>query len=332
MAHQNATLADVAAAAGVSLATASRVLNGSTRKVSTANRELVVAAAQRLRYTPNVSAQAVAKGSSPVVALLVTDISDPYFSAIAAGTLAEADRHGLVVTIAVTERDPQRELEVLRALRGQRPRVLVMVASRRASETTEEIGAELEAFTRGGGRAVLFGAHDYDLPSIRIDNEGGTLALSRALAERGYRRAVVLAGPEGLRTSDQRLAGYLQGPLEIEVVRTSFDRAGGTEAMATLLARDVHPELVLCTNDVMAIGALGTLRRHGIEPGTQIALAGFDDIVTAADVHPGLSTVRVDLAAAGRAALALALTASDARATTRLATEVVLRDSTPIRS
>ena len=114
------TLHDVARSAGVSLATASRVLNGSTRKVAEAYRERVEAAAAELGYTANLSAQATARGTSAIIALLVADIADPYFAQIAAGVARGADEAGLVVTIAITERDPQREARLVRALRGQR--------------------------------------------------------------------------------------------------------------------------------------------------------------------------------------------------------------------
>ncbi|WFR65769.1 LacI family DNA-binding transcriptional regulator [Curtobacterium flaccumfaciens] len=96
------TLADVAARAGVSLATASRALNGSTRKVRQDSLDRVYAAAQELRYTANVQAQAVARGTTTTLALVVGDIADPYFSGIAAGAIRAADDAGLVVTITST--------------------------------------------------------------------------------------------------------------------------------------------------------------------------------------------------------------------------------------
>ena len=119
-----ATLHDVAREAGVSLATASRSLNGSTRKVNEELRQRVLETAARLDYSPNLSAQAVARGTTTTVALLVADIADPYFSQIAAGVVAAADAEHLIVTMAATEGDADRELELVRTLRGQRPRAL----------------------------------------------------------------------------------------------------------------------------------------------------------------------------------------------------------------
>src|SRR5690606_22977472 len=119
------TLHDVAREAGVSLATASRALNGSTRNVKDENRERVRIAAEKLGYTTNVLAQATVRGTSSVIALLVADIADPYFGLVASGVARGADEQGLIVTIAVTDRDPERELRVIRTLRGQRPQGLI---------------------------------------------------------------------------------------------------------------------------------------------------------------------------------------------------------------
>src|SRR5688572_29465132 len=201
-----ATLHDVAREAGVSLATASRVLNGSTRKVAESYRARVEAAAAHLGYTANLSAQATARGTSAIVALLVADIADPYFGQIASGVARGADEAGLVVTIAITERDPQREVRLVRALRGQRPRGLILAASRMTPDIDPELRKELELVSAVGGRAVAMGIEDDEVRSVILDNRGGAEALGRALAQRGYRNAVVLAAAEGMLTSDSRLA------------------------------------------------------------------------------------------------------------------------------
>lgn len=146
----SATLHDVAREAGVSLATASRALNGSTRKVADAYRERVEQAAARLGYTANLSAQATARGTSAIVALLVADIADPYFGQLAAGVARGADEAGLVVTVAITERDPARELRLVRALRGQRPRGIILAASRTSREMSDELRTELDLITASG--------------------------------------------------------------------------------------------------------------------------------------------------------------------------------------
>src|SRR5690554_668043 len=150
------TLDDVARAAGVSVATASRVLNGSTRRVAEPYRSRVEAAASGLGYTANVAAQATARGSSGTIALLVGDIADPYFSQLAAGVARGADEGGVVLTISITGRDPAREARILRALRGQRPRGIILAASRSLSES-EDVARELVELQTTGAQIVALG-------------------------------------------------------------------------------------------------------------------------------------------------------------------------------
>ena len=333
-----ATLHDVAREAGVSLATASRSLNGSTRKVNEEYRQRVLEAAARLDYSPNLSAQAVARGTTTTVALLVADIADPYFSSIAAGVIAEADRGRLIVTMAATERDPERELELVRTLRGQRPRVMILAGSRTTDDPTEvPLGEELRAYERSGGRVVMISRNDLDLRTVLVENRSGTEALARELIGIGYRRFAVLTGGEGLRTAEDRVEGFRAGVTDgggtlddADVIRSVFTRDGGYDGMRTLLERGLGDiELVFAANDVMAVGALSAIRDAGLTPGTDVAVAGFDDIPTVRDVTPALTTVRMPLEEIGRRALRLALSDADATDEGAVPTEVVLRESTP---
>lgn len=326
----NPTLYDVAREAGVSLATASRSLNGSVRKVNEEYRTRVLAAAARLGYTPNLSAQAVARGGSATVALLVSDIADPYFSAIAAGVIRASEAEGLVVTMAVTERDTEREIELVRMLRGQRPRVIVLAGSRFTDEASREVlVAELEAFTRTGGRVVVIGQHELPFGTVAIDNAGGAAALAKALVELGYRGFAILAGPENLVTARDRVAAFESGlgALTPVIVHGAFTRDAGYEAAMALDLEGI--DLVFAVNDVMAIGALSALRDRGVDVPGQVAVAGYDDISTARDVTPALTTVRLDLEHAGVASVGLAL--GDGPTEVPVAASVVLRESTPRR-
>ena len=227
-----ATLHDVAREAGVSLATASRVLNGSARKVAESYRERVEEAAARLGYTANLSAQATARGTSAIIALLVADIADPYFGQLAAGVARGADEAGLVVTIAITERDAEREARLVRALRGQRPQGLILAASRTEDEDGDGVRAELDAFAAMGGRVVALGPGGGDVRSVAVDNIGGARALGAALTGLGYRDAIILGASRGVRTSDDRIAGFTDGFLSgdgqvLHTLRGGFTREAG---------------------------------------------------------------------------------------------------------
>lgn len=325
----NPTLYDVAREAGVSLATASRALNGSTRQVKDEYRERVRAAAAKLGYTPNRPAQAVARGDSATVALLVSDIADPYFSGIAAGVARAATTAGLAMTIAVTERDPERELALVRLLRGQRPRVIVLAGSRAADEPARRtLVDELAAAEAAGARVVLVGASDLPFATVVIEDAAGARSLAAALVDRGYRRFAVLAGPSRLVTARVRTDAFVSAlPEPARVVHGEFTRDGAFEAVAAMTDAELDAvEAIVAVTDVMAIGALSALRERGrVET---IAVAGFDDIPTARDVTPTLTTVHVPVEEAGAAAVALAL---GERSEAVIPTHAVLRESTPAR-
>ncbi|PWV52355.1 LacI family DNA-binding transcriptional regulator [Nocardiopsis sp. L17-MgMaSL7] len=334
----NPTLTDVAARAGVSLATASRVLNDSDRKVGREHRERVLRAASELDYRTDLSAQAMARGSSPVLALLVSSIDDPYFSALAAGVADSAHSHGVIVTIAITARDSERELTSVRTLRGQRPRAILVGGSRISDNPhTDALLAELRGFADSGGRTLFLSQSVGGLGAVHPANTSGARELGTEIARIGYRRAAMVTGSGSLETVAERTEGLRQGLATrgggISVVESdSFDRSGGYRATLRLIRsggiRDVD---VLCAgNDFMAVGAMTALRDNGIQPGRDVAVTGFNDIETAADVTPQLTTVRFPLAAIGRQAADLALDPT-APLTEDVCVpgEVIMRDSCP---
>jgi len=332
-----ATLHDVARAAGVSLATASRVLNGSTRKVAESYRERVEAAAEELGYTANLSAQATARGTSAIVALLVADIADPYFGQIASGVARGADEAGLVVTIAITERDPRREVRLVRALRGQRPRGLILAASRAEGSDAAGLQSELDAFSSMGGRVVMLGPGGQGVRSVAVDNRGGSAKLGAELAALGYHDAVIVGAEEGIRTSDDRIAGFTAGftgggGKVVDVRRAGFTRDAGYASTQELLADGVpFGTLLFGISDVVAIGIMSAIRDAGRTVGADLAVAGFDDIATGRDIRPGLTTVKVPLEDLGLRALRAAVESEWDASEPPLPLDVTVRGSTPPR-
>jgi LacI family transcriptional regulator len=330
------TLVDVAREAGVSLATASRVLNGSRRTVAASYRDRVEVAAERIGYRANISAQTMARGTSRTAALLVSDIADPFFSSIAAGVAAAAERAGLLVTMAVTGRDPHRELELVRALRGLRPQLMILVGSRsRDEDGREELVRELHGVTAAGGHVVVVGQHELPFTTVRVDDAAGAAALAAALAGLGYRGFAVLGGPDRLGAARERLTGFRDGLVAAgialdpaRVYHGAFTRDGGYEAALRMLRDGLDGlDALFAVNDVMAIGALTALREAGVAVPGRLAVAGFDDILPARDTAPELSTVRIPLEELGRRALELA-SEPVAGGTLVLPTAVVLRAST----
>ncbi|TWD80910.1 LacI family transcriptional regulator [Kribbella amoyensis] len=327
------TLLDVAQRAGVSVATASRVLNGGDRVPRPELQERVRAAAAELGYTPNAQAQALAKSSTNVVGILVHDIEDPYFAAIANGVMRAADERGLLVMMASTFRDADREIAYLSSLRAQRARAAVMIGSRRTdAEVLARTAVEIETFLTSGAGLALVSQSGMPAHTIEPDNRQGAADLARSLVGQGLRRFGILSGPENLATARDRRAGFAEGLAEsglepVAVLPGDFTRDGGHSAAEELLARKLELDCLFAVNDVMAVGAMSALRSRGVDVPGQLGVAGFDDIATLRDVWPGLTTVRLPLEQMGRRALELAVEGGEPKTET-FSAEVVLRDST----
>ncbi|MGN6406979.1 MAG: LacI family DNA-binding transcriptional regulator [Curtobacterium sp.] len=328
-------LEDVARAAGVSVATASRALNGSTRRVRPEHSERVAAAAAELGYLPDAHAQAMARGTTTVVSLVVGDITDPYFAEIASGAMRAADRAGFVLVITSTGGEPEREATVLQSTAVLRPRAVVLAVSRRTDGSAE---SGIRTLHDRGASVVALVSDDSEGPGIdvatplTIRNRTGAAALAEALVDEGHRDFVVLAGDPDVVTARTRTAGFVAGlagrGLELpgtSVTAGPFTRDGGYTAMARLLASGHRPGCVFAVNDVTAVGALAAIRDHGLEPGADVAVAGFDDVRMLADVVPALSTVRLPLDTIGETAVRRALGED---VPTVFDGEVVLRAST----
>jgi LacI family transcriptional regulator, galactose operon repressor len=335
-----ATLAQVARQAGVSLATASRVLNGSTRVVRPELREKVLAAATELRYTPNAHAQALAGNRTASVGVVLHDVSDPYFAAIAGGAMRRASEHDLLVMMACTFRDPERELAYVRMLHQQRAQAIILAGSGyHDREYTEKLWAAISSYQAGGGRVAAVSQHRFDVDTVLPDNQGGARRLAKDLLGLGHREFALITGPEHLLTVRDRYLGFRQelgrgaGRLPNErVADGGFTRDGGYAAVRRL-AEAGGLQGVTCLvalSDVMAIGALTALRDLHVRVPEDISLAGFDDIPAVRDLAPPLSTVRLPLEDMGSRALDLVLarTGDEPARIVRIDADVVLRDST----
>jgi LacI family transcriptional regulator len=172
--------------------------------------------------------------------------------------------------------------------------------------------------------------------SIAFDNRSGARELGRALGGIGYRQAVVIGAAQGVRTSDDRIAGFVEGFSESgrvgAVLRGGFTRDDGYALAAEAITRGIEPGTVLFgISDVVAIGAMSAIRDAGRAVGDDMAVAGFDDIATGRDIRPGLTTVRVPLEELGYRALHAATDAEWDEAPPPLPLEVVVRGSTPPR-
>lgn len=332
------TLAQIAALAGVSQPTASRVLNGSERKPAEHVVRAVREAADQLGYIANAQAQALVRSSSSLLGLVVHDIADPYFSAIAAGVQRAADERGRQVMLAVTERDPAKELAAVQTFISHRADAVVLAgsqwSSRDAAGIRRRLNHDLARFVGPKNGVAVVGPSLPHTSAVTPENRKGASMLAEALVAGGTRDFVVLTGPPGLVTARDRTAGFVAAlkSHEITPIRIPSDltRDGGFDAARHAIAelpKSSPPPCIFAVTDVMAIGAAAAARVAGLRIPDDVQIAGFDDIVTLRDYSPGLTTVRLPLGEIGYRAAQLALQ-SDGLRTERVAAEVVLREST----
>jgi LacI family transcriptional regulator len=334
----HARLTEVADQAGVSLATASRVLNGSDRTVSERYRRRVLAAAGQLGYRANPHAQAMARGASNIVGLVVHDLADPYLSAIADGVMRQCEQRGLVTVLASTRRDPEREVEYVAALRAQRARAVIIIGSRTHDRViTARLAKEVAGYAESGGRVACVSQNRLETNTVLIQNRAGARELAHELARLGHRRFAVLAGPADLITARDRHAGFVDGLAqaglpadEVRVIHGAFSRDGGYASAQQLVEDGLGATCVFACNDVMAVGALAAFRAHGLRVPDDVSVAGFDDIKPLRDFVPHLTTVHLDLEDLGERAAGLALDSSPQNRPrlVRVRGKVVLREST----
>ncbi len=333
-----ASITEVARLAGVSVATASRVVSEADYPVSAATRERVLDAARALDYVPNALARGLLKSRIPVVGVIVHDITDPYFAEVVRGVEDAATASGYLVITCSSERDAERESSYVRLLRSMRAAAVIFAGSGLDDPAlNEELPKHLGAMREAGAAVVHLSPHAFGEPEISVDNARGIASMVAALVELGHRDIAFLAGPTSLYVARERLAGYRQGLEEAGlpfderlVVRTTFDHEGGAQAVDTLLAGERPFTAICAANDLLALGALQRLASLGVDVPGAVSVAGFDDVRIASMSAPSLSTVRLPLNELGRRGFeyALDVLADREPSTVHLPTEVVLRDST----
>lgn len=331
-----ATLADVARHAGVSQATASRIVNGSAKLVTDELRIRVLRAVKALQYVPNAHAQQLARAHRTAVGVLVHDVSDPYFAEITRGLQRVATDEGRLVIICNSYRDPERELEYIELLRAHQVAAIILAGSGYHNAAfTRSLNSRLAAYVRTGGRVTVIGRHRLTGACVMPDNVTGGYLLGAEVLGLGHRRIGVIAGPRVLTTTTDRMTGLRKAVREYgrtlparRIEYADFDRDSGAAAAERLL--DANPDLtaIIALNDSMAIGALATLRSRGLSVPDDVTVVGFDDMPIARDVTPALTTVRLPLAEMGARAMTLALdSAVTEPQVERIDVEVVRRDS-----
>ena len=319
------TSVDVARRAGVSQSTVSLVFSGKGRgRVSEATQERVRRCARELGYRPNVAAQALRLGMSSAVALLVPDITNPFFSRVLRGAQRAAQAAGYTVALVDTANDRRWEAQSFEALRaGPVDGYLLFEVS-----APEELGPD--------EHVVLMEAEAPRRPSVRFDAEGGAAAAFKHLVELGHRRIGHLAASFDAPTFHLRDAARRRVLTEAGLDPDAQPRAttaigieAACKAAGPLLAE--QPTAVFCDDDIIAAGLYLAARERRLRIPRDVSVVGFDDMDFARVLDPPLTTVALDAEQLGASAFELLQTRMAGRRTRRrvvLPAELLVRAST----
>jgi LacI family transcriptional regulator len=327
-----ATIYDIAKLAAVSPATVSRVLSGRD-SVAAQTKGRVIAAAEELGYRTNSLARSLASRTSDIVAVMLPDITNPFFAELVKSVQAAAFNKGYTTLICNTEDDPELERTYLDQLLSLQVRhVFVIGLTLDRATVRDYVSAKMNfiALDRPMRHATSV--------IVQSDNrKGAELAVSHLLGL-GHRRIAHIAGPASVALSRQRRRGYLNAlaaaDLEADdalVVRSDFSEEGGANALAELDRRGGDFTAIFAADDVIAMGALSAALASGRIVPNDLSLVGFDDVLPARYTVPPLTTVRQDAVAMGDQAIAV-MSATDTEGSRRrrvvLPVALVLRGST----
>ncbi|HEY7307400.1 MAG TPA: LacI family DNA-binding transcriptional regulator [Bryobacteraceae bacterium] len=324
-----ASIKDVAARAGVSIATVSHVLNG-TRPTRQHTRDRVLYAIRELGYAQNQSARNLARGRSTLLGLLVSDVRNPFFPDITAAFQDQALAHDMDALVLNTNYDPQRTLNSVRRLMGLQvpgvailtsqidPSVIDMLAERRIAAVYLDLGKVSESIS-----------------NIMLEYEDGIVKALEYLTQLGHRRIAYIGGPMALKSAQRRKRAFLDmtarlGLEAAQAIDADFTVTGGYFACSKLLSGSM-PTAILAGNDLTAIGILHRAYDGGLRVPDDLSVVGFDDIVFAEYTQPALTTVSVPRTEIGKVAFqalwAMMSDPNQAGREFRVGTNLVIRQS-----
>ncbi len=297
----------VASAAGVSITTVSRAVNGVGR-VSPRTRARVLAVARDLDYIPNDAARSLITRTSHTIAVLLPDLTNPFFPELIAGVEAVARQNRHFIILCDSAESPQGMWRDLVSLRRRQVAGVVLVGASLPED-------RLAAVTKG--LRIVTVDRSSSLPGVSVvqtDHQAGGALVARHLADLGHRRVLHLRGPEGIAVAGDRWQGF-----EREARRLGLDVGGallrpagfsereGYHAMSAALDEGLTATAVFAANDLCAIGAMSALHNRGLSVPDDVSLVGFDGITLGEYLRPSLTTVQQDIRALGERAAAILL-------------------------
>jgi DNA-binding LacI/PurR family transcriptional regulator len=303
------TIRDVAARAGVSHQTVSRVINDSPR-VTQATRERVLSAIRELSYVPSPMARGLISNQTRSIGVVADDISDHFFARMVAGAETEARRRGYYLMIASVEPDDD-EAGYLRLMLERRVEGLIL-----ARPSVPLASEDLQAARDAGVPLVAVGSTGLQgVPVVDVDNRHGGYDATRYLLEQRHRRIATIVGPKAWPSPAARFEGYRHALREAEVAEdpelvehaSGWGLESGQAAAAGLLARGVDFTAVFAHSDLIALGAIRALREAGLRVPDDVSVVGYDDLPVAGYVEPPLTTVHQPMGEVGARAAAFVL-------------------------
>lgn len=323
---------DVAERAGVSAATVSHVLNA-TRFVSEETRSRVLTAISDLGYIPSAAARSLRSRRTRTLALVVSDIENPFFTAVVRAAERRAAEAGYTAVLGNTDEELDRERAILRALLEQRVDGVILAPVSGANETQH-----LRQFQERGVPLVLLNRRlpEFAAPTVTADNTTGSYEVTRYALEQGHRRIGVIHGRLDTSTTQERLAGYRRALAEAGIAEDEgLLVLGGSKAELAclaaqqLLAQRPRPTCLYAFNNLMTEGMLLAVREAELVCPGEISLIGFDDFRAARTVTPALTVVAQPTYEIGRTAteFLLRLLEGEAVADVQLPTRLIVRES-----
>ena len=296
-----AGIKEVAAHAGVSVATVSRVLNDSPN-VSAEARTKVLSAVETLRYRPNAVARSLRTEATRTLGLIIGDILNPFFGALARAVEDEARAAGYTVVIGNADERPELQDHYVRTLLEQRVDGLMICP-------TAEVTPHVEECVRAGDPLVFLDRTlpGLDVPSVRADGTEAIHRLIEHVHRLGHRRVAFISGPESLSTGRERTRAFEDAMraygLEPRVEAGDFQAESGRAATARLLDLPEPPDVIFAGDNLMTLGALDEIRARGLRVPADVALASFDDVAWFAHVDPPITAIAQPAEDLGRRAV-----------------------------
>jgi LacI family transcriptional regulator len=294
------TITDVAKHVGVSVATISRHLSGFTVR----NEERIRQAIIELNYRPSAAARNLKSGRTGIIAIVVPDITNPFFASIVEGAEGAVGEDRMILLVNTGD-SRQREEKALSQLFGRVDGVIM------APLTEDEDGPSF--FSQFGLPIVFVDRVTQDgekFSSALTDNSKGASIAVNHLIGLGHRKIAMISGPlsttPGKKRADGFIASLKESDLSIDYfIESDFSEEGGYAAMCTLLEQDDAPTAVFAANNLMTIGALHALRDRGVRVPDQISIIGFDDLDFAELINPPLTVIARDARLQGALAMEL---------------------------